>query len=65
MMPRWSQPNVIHNLYMGGDEAPVWWADFPNQARGLPAAGLLDRCNATTPNTCPQELETWGRQRVL
>jgi hypothetical protein len=60
MMPRWSQPTVILNLYQGGNESPIWWSDFPNQARNLPAAGLLDRCNATTPNTCPQELETWG-----
>ena len=60
MNERWAQPNVIPNLYMGGDESPVWWADFPNQARGLPAAGLLDRCNATTPITCPQILEYFG-----
>ena len=58
MMPRWSQPNVLSNLYMGGNEAPVWWADFPNQSRGLSAAGMLDLCNAS--NTCPQVLETWG-----
>ena len=58
MMPRFSQPNVLSNLYMGGNEAPVWWADYPNQARGLPAAGMLDRCTAT--GTCPQVMETWG-----
>jgi hypothetical protein len=60
MMPRWSQPTVILNLYQGGNESPIWWSDFPNQARNLPAGSLLDRCNATTPNTCPQILETWG-----
>jgi hypothetical protein len=43
---------------MGGNEAPIWWADWPNEARGLPAAGILDRCTAT--NSCPQVLETWG-----
>ncbi len=58
MMPRWSQPNVLLDLYMGGNEAPVWWADFPNQARNLPAAGILDRCTAS--GTCPKVLETWG-----
>ena len=58
MMPRWSQPNIIGNLYMGGFEAPTWWGEFPNQGRGLPAASILDRCNAT--GTCPQVLETWG-----
>ena len=34
---RWGQPNNLMYLYMGGDEAPVWWADYPNLARGLPA----------------------------
>jgi hypothetical protein len=58
MMPRWSQPNIIGNLYMGGYEAPTWWADFPNQGRGLPPGSMLDKCNAT--KTCPQVLETWG-----
>ena len=36
MNERWAQPNVIPNLYMGGDEAPVWWAEFPDKSRGLP-----------------------------
>ena len=55
---RWAQPNVLSNLYMGGNEAPVWWADWLNVARDLPAAGMLDLCTAS--NTCPQVLETWG-----
>jgi hypothetical protein len=55
---RWAQPNVIPNLYMGGDEAPVWWADFPDQARHLPPKGLLSRCQET--RTCPEILETNG-----
>jgi hypothetical protein len=55
---RWAQPNVLLNLYMGGNEAPVWWADFPNVARDLPAASILDRCKESA--TCPQVLETWG-----
>ena len=58
MNERWAQPNVIPNLYMGGDESPVWWADFPNFARGLPPSGLLDRC--TQSRTCPEILETFG-----
>lgn len=55
---RWAQENVIPNLYMGGDRSPVWWADFPNQARGLPPSGMLDRC--TQSRTCPEILETFG-----
>ena len=55
---RWGQPNNLMYLYMGGDEAPVWWADYPNLARNLPADGMLHRCNAT--GTCPQILETFA-----
>jgi hypothetical protein len=55
---RWAQPTVLTQLYMGGNEAPVWWADFPNQARNLPADGILHRCTAT--NSCPQILEHYG-----
>ena len=55
---RWAQPTVLTQLYMGGNEAPVWWADFPNQARNLPPDGILHRCTAT--NSCPQILEHYG-----
>ena len=55
---RWGQPNNLMYLYMGGDEAPVWWADYPNFARDLPPNGMLHRCART--NTCPQILETFG-----
>ena len=55
---RWGQPNNLMYLYMGGDEAPVWWADYPNLARGLPPNGMLHRCAQS--NTCPQILETLG-----
>lgn len=57
---RWGAPNDLMYLYRQGDEAPVWWPDYPNMARGLAANGMLHRCNATTPNTCPQILETFG-----
>ncbi len=58
MNVRWGQPNNLMYLYMGGDEAPVWWADYPNLARNLPADGMLHRCSAS--GTCPQILETFG-----
>ncbi len=58
MNERWAQPNVIPNLYMGGDEAPVWWEDFPNAARQLQPSGLLDRCRES--HSCPEILETYG-----
>ena len=59
---RWGQPNNLMYLYMGGDEAPVWWADYPNLARGLPADGMLHKCTAT--GTCPQVLETLGSAEI-
>jgi Alpha/beta hydrolase domain/FG-GAP-like repeat len=59
---RWGQPNNLMYLYMGGDEAPVWWADYPNLARNLPANGMLHRCTAT--GTCPQILETFGSAEI-
>ena len=55
---RFGLPNNLMYLYMGGDEAPVWWADYPNLARDLPANGLLHRCAQT--NTCPEILETFA-----
>ena len=57
---RFALPNVDGTLYMAGHEAPVWWADYPNKARHLPPAGMLDRCRAT--HTCPQILETFGAE---
>jgi hypothetical protein len=55
---RWGQPNNLMYLYMGGDEAPVWWADYPNLARRLPPDGMLHRCAES--GTCPEILETFG-----
>ncbi|HEX3342733.1 MAG TPA: alpha/beta hydrolase domain-containing protein [Pseudolabrys sp.] len=55
---RWGQPNNLMYLYMGGDEAPVWWADYPNLARHLQPNGMLHRCAQN--NTCPEILETFG-----
>jgi hypothetical protein len=58
MNVRFALPDVITNLYMMADEAPVWWAHYPDKARHLPANGLLDRC--TQSRTCPDVLETFG-----
>jgi Alpha/beta hydrolase domain len=55
---RFAQPTVLLQLYMGGNEAPVWWANSPNDARHLGANGLLRRCKQN--NTCPEILEWWG-----
>ncbi|HEX3337889.1 MAG TPA: alpha/beta hydrolase domain-containing protein [Pseudolabrys sp.] len=55
---RWGQPNNLMYLYMGGDEAPVWWADYPNLARHLPPNGMFHRCARN--DTCPAILETFA-----
>jgi hypothetical protein len=58
MNVRFALPDVITNLYMMSDEAPVWWAHYPDKARHFAAEGMLDRCKDT--ETCPQILETFG-----
>ncbi|MGO9210665.1 MAG: alpha/beta hydrolase domain-containing protein [Terriglobales bacterium] len=58
MNVRFALPDVITNLYMMSDEAPVWWADYPDLARHYPPNGLLRRCSET--RTCPEILEAFG-----
>ena len=58
MNVRFALPDVITNLYMMSDEAPVWWADYPDKARHFGPEGMLDRCKQT--HTCPEILETFG-----
>ncbi len=55
---RFAQPTILLQLYMGGNEAPVWWANSPNDARHLGANGLLRRCKQN--NNCPEILEWFG-----
>ena len=58
MNTRFALPDVIQMLYMAADEAPVWWGDFADAARGRAPDGLLHRCTAT--GTCPKVIETYG-----
>src|SRR5438876_7738608 len=51
---RWGQPDGVLELYQQGSEGPQWWTPWPDTVRGLPTGSILDRCNATTPNTCPK-----------
>jgi hypothetical protein len=55
---RFSQPDGALKLYDAGSEGPQWWVPRPDPVRGLPAAGLLDRCAAS--NTCPKIIEHLG-----
>lgn len=58
MNTRFALPDVIQMVYMAADEAPVWWGDWADTARGRPADGILHSCTAT--GTCPKVIETYG-----
>lgn len=55
---RFAKPDLVQKLYEAGSEGPVWWAPWPDVARGLPTKGILDRCTAT--GTCPKIMEHFG-----
>jgi hypothetical protein len=59
---RWAQPDGVLELYQAGSEGPQWWHKFPDTVRGLPPAGILDRCAAT--KTCPKVIEHFGSAEV-
>ena len=59
---RWAQPDGVLELYQAGSEGPQWWHKFPDHVRGLPPAGILDRCEAS--NTCPKVIEHFGSAEV-
>jgi len=59
---RWAQPDGVLELYQAGSEGPQWWHKFPDQARGLPPRGILDRCEASA--TCPKVVEHFGSAEV-
>ena len=55
---RFAEPGDIAELYLPGAEGPLWWSDYQDKVRGLPAWGLLHRCTAS--KTCPKITETYG-----
>ncbi len=59
---RWAQPDGVLELYQAGSEGPQWWLPHPDVLRGIPAAGILDRCAAT--QTCPKVMEHFGSAEV-
>jgi hypothetical protein len=60
---RWGMPDGVLELYQMGSEGPQWWHQFPDHLRGLPPAGILDRCEHT--KTCPKVVETFGGAEVF
>ncbi|MEY3913079.1 MAG: hypothetical protein RL509_1123, partial [Pseudomonadota bacterium] len=59
---RWAQPDGVLELYQAGSEGPQWWLPHPDSVRGLPPAGILDRCTRT--QTCPKIIEHFGSAEV-
>lgn len=59
---RWAQPDGVLELYQAGSEGPQWWHRYPDQVRGLPPRGILDRCHAT--HTCPKIIEHFGSAEI-
>ena len=59
---RWAQPDGVLELYQAGSEGPQWWSRNADPVRGGPAAGILDRCEAT--RTCPKIMEHFGSAEV-
>ena len=57
---RWGQPNNLMYLYMGGDEAPVWWADYPNLARHLPPTACSTAARRQDMSADPRNLRFGG-----
>jgi hypothetical protein len=55
---RFAIPGGAANLYEPGSEGVLWWSSYRDDARGRPAASLLDRCRTT--KTCPKIMETFG-----
>ena len=55
---RFALPGGAAGLYEPGSDGVVWWTRYQDKTRGLPAAGLLDRCAAT--HTCPKIIEAFG-----
>ena len=60
---RWGQPDGVPELYQPSSEGPLWWHRFPDNGRGLPPRGVLDRCQRT--DTCPKIIETFGGAEVF
>ena len=59
---RWAQPDGVLELYQAGSEGPQWWSPYPDTTRGLPAASIQDRCEAS--RTCPKIVEHFGSAEV-
>jgi hypothetical protein len=60
---RFGQPTALAaNIFEPGSEAPLWWEDYNDKARGRGVTGILQRCRAT--HTCPKIFEDFGGAEI-
>ena len=59
---RFATPDGVLQMYEAGPEGPLWYAPWPDPVRGLPTAGILDRCSAN--DTCPKIMEHFGSAEI-
>jgi hypothetical protein len=59
---RFAAPGGLSYLYEAGSDGVVWWEAYADETRGLPLAGILDRCRVT--QTCPKIVETFGSAEI-
>ncbi len=55
---RFALPDGTSKLYEASSEGTQSWTKWPDPVRGLPAAGVLDRCTAS--HSCPKIFEHFG-----
>lgn len=55
---RFAIPGGAAGAFEPGSEGVLWCGSYRDDARGRPAASLLDRCNLS--GTCPKIIETFG-----
>jgi hypothetical protein len=55
---RFAMPDGVLKLFEPGIEGTQSWGPSADPVRGIPTAGILDRCEAS--NTCPKVLEHFG-----
>ena len=55
---RFAMPDGVSKLYEPSSEGTQSWTPWPDTVRGLPTAGVLDRCAAS--HTCPKIVEHFG-----
>ena len=62
MNRRFALPGGTVAMYELGTDAPLWWENWNDTARGRGKTGILDRCRTT--KTCPKIIETFGAAEI-